>query len=319
MAMKRVLAAGGLLLGVLLVSVPAQAQVGAARGKVVDDKGQAIEGAKIEIDFTGGVTRKTDVTTNKKGEFTRVGLAPGNYRVTASKEGFAPQFADVHINLGDPTEIPDFKLVPAGKAAAAAGGAQAKEGEALQASFNGALKAAQEGRFDEAEALYKEVLAKNPGKPEVVWTNLGLLYTQKKDAAAAEEAFKKAIELKPDFAGAYSGLANLLITSGKGPQAAAALTKASTDFPDDPKIQFVYAWTLFSSGQALEAEAVFKKVETLDPQNAEVFYYLGSIAVGQNKIPEAITDLEKYLSLNPVNAQNVATAKGLIAALKPKK
>ena len=41
--------------------------------------------------------------------------------------------------------------------------------------------------------------------------------------------------------------------------------------------------------------------------------------MGQNKIPEAIANLEKYLSMNPTNAQNTATAQGLLAALKPKK
>jgi cytochrome c-type biogenesis protein CcmH/NrfG len=315
--MKRLLAAGGLLLGVLLSGVPAEAQVGAARGKVLDEKGQPIEGAKVEIDFTGGVTRKSDVTTNKKGEFTRVGLAPGPYRITVSKDGFASQFADVRISLGDATEIPEFKMVAAAKAAAAAGGGQ--ETANLQAAFDKAIKASQAGQFDEAEAAYKEVLAKSPGKPEVVWTNMGYMYTQKKDAVAAEEAFRKAIELKPDHADAYSGLASVLISSGKGPKAVEALTKPATDFPEDPKIQFAYAWTLFNSGQAQEAEPVFKKVGTLDPQNAEVQYYLGSIAVGQNKIPDAVAYLEKYLAMNPTNAQNVATAKGLIGALKPKK
>jgi hypothetical protein len=38
--------------------------------------------------------------------------------------------------------------------------------------------------------------------------------------------------------------------------------------------------------------------------------------VGQNKIPEAVAHLEKYLSLNPTEAQNVATAQGLLKAIK---
>lgn len=313
--MKRVLAAGSLLLGILLSGVPAQAQVGAARGKVVDDKGQPLEGAKVLIDFTGGVSRKAEVTTNKKGEFTRVGLPPGPYRITVSKDGFAPQYVDVRVGLGDPTEVPEIKLVPAGKAA----GAAQKESENLQASFDKGQKAAQAGQFDEAEAAYKEVLSKNPSKPEVVWLSLGIMYNQKKDPAASEEAFRKAIELKPDYADAYSDLASLLISAGKGPAAIEAVKKAATDFPADPKMQFAYAWTLFNAGQAQEADAVFKNVATMDPQNAETQYYLGSIAVGLNKIPDAVAYLEKYLTMNPTNAQNVATAKGLIGALKPKK
>jgi hypothetical protein len=38
--------------------------------------------------------------------------------------------------------------------------------------------------------------------------------------------------------------------------------------------------------------------------------------VGQGKIPEAVQNLEKYLSMNPTDAGHVATAQGLLKALK---
>jgi hypothetical protein len=50
-----------------------------------------------------------------------------------------------------------------------------------------------------------------------------------------------------------------------------------------------------------------------------VHYHLGTLLVGQNKLPEAIAKLEKYLTMNPQNAQNKATAEGLLQALKPRK
>ena len=56
-----------------------------------------------------------------------------------------------------------------------------------------------------------------------------------------------------------------------------------------------------------------------DPSNPEPIYYIGAISVGLNKVEEARTNLEKYLSMNPTNAQNVATAQGLLQALPPKK
>jgi cytochrome c-type biogenesis protein CcmH/NrfG len=309
--MKRAWVGWGLLVGLLCVA-PAQAQVGAARGKVLDDKGQPLEGAKVVLDYLGGVTRKAETTTNKKGEFTRVGLSPGPYRITASKDGFAPQYLEMRVSLGDPTEVPPFKLVPAGAAPGQAG-------ESLQKDFEKAFELAKAGQFVEAEAAYKEVLAKNPGRPEVVWASMGQMYVQKKDMAAAEDAFRKAVEAKPDFSEGYADLAKVLINAGQGAQALEAVTKAAADFPQDPKMQFVHGWTLFVSGKGPEAEEVLKKAETLDPENAETQYLLGSIAVGQNKIPEAVAYLEKYLAMNPKDAQNVATAQGLLAALKPKK
>ena len=56
-----------------------------------------------------------------------------------------------------------------------------------------------------------------------------------------------------------------------------------------------------------------------DASNPEPYFYMGTILVGQNKVPDAIASLEKYLTMNPQNAQNVATAQGLLQALKPKK
>ena len=100
--MKRLLVAGGLMAACLLLGTDALAQgSGTARGKVVDDKGQAIEGAAVVLDFQGGVTRKFTVKTNKKGEYTQVGLPPGPYRITATKDGFQGSYIDTRIALGD--------------------------------------------------------------------------------------------------------------------------------------------------------------------------------------------------------------------------
>jgi len=316
--MKRVLAAGGLLLGLAFLATPsAEAQVGAARGKVVDEKGQPVEGAKVVLEFLGGISRKSETTTNKKGEYTQVGLPPGNYRITASKEGLPPQFIELRIALGDATQVPELKLLPAAKVGGAA--AQEAASKEMQATFDQAMKATAAGQFDEAEAAFKDVLAKNPSRPDIVWTQLGGLYAKKKDAAAAEDAYRKAIEAKPDYAEAYHGLSNLLVGAGQGPKAVEAVGKAAADFPQDANIQFVHAWALFATNQLAEAEATFKKAASLDPQNAEAHFYLGSIAVGQNKLADAIAELEKYVAMSPKNPQNLATAQGLLAALKPKK
>src|SRR5690349_20703436 len=99
--MKRLLVAGGLMAACLLLGSEAGAQgSGTARGKVMDDKGQAVEGATVVLDYQGGVTRKFTVKSNKKGEFTQVGLPPGPYRVTATKDGYQGGYIDTRISLG---------------------------------------------------------------------------------------------------------------------------------------------------------------------------------------------------------------------------
>ena len=72
-------------LTLLAFALPAAAQTGMVKGTVKDAKGQPVEGAKVSIDFSGGMTA-TESKTNKKGEFVQVGLPSGPYKVTAEKD-----------------------------------------------------------------------------------------------------------------------------------------------------------------------------------------------------------------------------------------
>ena len=63
----------------------------------------------MTIEFTDGINRKYEVKTNKKGEFIQIGLAPGNYKATASFEKLGSESIPVRVRLGDPTKL-EFKL-----------------------------------------------------------------------------------------------------------------------------------------------------------------------------------------------------------------
>ena len=314
--MKRVCLTAGLTLLVALVSVEARAQAGILRGRILDDQGQGLENAKLDMDYLGGVTKHYDVKTNKKGEYTQVGLTPGIYKITASKEGFQSGSTELRVGIGEPTTPPDFKLVPLAKLQKAAGGNQG--GDALVAGFKEIIEAVKAARYDEAETKTKDLIAKNPTVPELQY-ELGYIQSQKKDWAGAEAAYKKTLELKADFTDAISGLAGVYRSTGREADATALIDKAAVDFPQDGKLQFQIGVALLNSGKNEEAVGAFKKALELDPSNAESHYYLGTLAIGQNKKEEAIDYLEKYLASNPAPSQNRQTAEGLLTYLKPKK
>lgn len=315
--MKRFALAGALFLVFASLGAEAQAQTGTARGKVVDEKGQPMTDVKVEVEFQGGVTRKFETKTNKKGEFTQVGLQPGEYRFTANKDGYVGAYIEkVKISLGEPTEVPELKLMPKVAAQAAAGGGPTAE--EIKDAYRKATELLRAQKWDEAEAALKELQAKNPDIPEV-YNNLGYVYAQKKDVAAAQAAYEKAIELRPSYGDAYTGLAQLYQEQGQADKAMEVMTKASAANPDDAGVQLSQGIFYFNTQKYDEAAAAFKKVEALDATNVEVHYYLGIVAVNQGKTDEAVTALEKYLSLSPKNTQNVANAQQLVAALKTKK
>src|ERR1700742_976321 len=110
---SRVLAAA-LVAGALGLASPAFAQsTGLVKGKVVDGQKQPVEGAQVKIESKDGVSRKFTVKTNKKGEYIQVGLQPGMYEITASKDGVGTASQQSKISLGSTEEI-NLTLAAAG-------------------------------------------------------------------------------------------------------------------------------------------------------------------------------------------------------------
>ena len=314
--MKRFALAGTLVLVFAGLCSQAQAQTGTGRGRVVDDKGQPMADVKIEVDFQGGVNRKLETKTNKKGEYIQVGLQPGVYRFTATKDGYVGAYAEQKIGLGDATEVPELKLVPKAVAQAAAGGGGPTADE-IKEAYRKATELLRAQKWDEAEAALKAIQAQSAEIPEV-YNNLGYVYAQKKDVAASQAAYEKAIELRPTYGDAYLGLAQLYQDQGQTDKAIELLAKAAAANPDDPTAQLNQGIFYFNAQKYAEAEAAFKKVAALDASNVEVQYYLGIVAINEGKTDEAVAFLEKYLASSPTNTQNATKAKQLVDALKKK-
>jgi len=94
----------------------------------------------------------------------QVGLPSGRFRIQYSKAGFASGLQEVTIDAGGLNEVPSVTLKAVATAAQAAvpQDAAAGEGQTKQVveAFAKAQEALRAGQVDEAEALYREVLAR---------------------------------------------------------------------------------------------------------------------------------------------------------------
>jgi tetratricopeptide (TPR) repeat protein len=306
--MKRVVSSILVLLGLGLLAPPARAQTGAARGVVLDEQGQPIAGASVRLESLGSIARQYDTETNKKGEFTRVGLLPGPYRVTVTKEGFAPAASEVKVPLGEAIRIEPFRLGPVAKEAESAA-------EELERQFAEAVRLQNAGELEEAEAIYKALLEKAPDVPEV-YVNLGFVYAARKDWPNAEASYLRALELRPGAADAAAALATVYRETGRQQDAVDLVERMASENPGDARAQFNKGIYLVAANENEEAIEAFEAAIAIDPAMAEAYFRLGALMVGQNRIPEAITSLEKYLSLAPADAQNVAPARQLLEAIQ---
>jgi Tfp pilus assembly protein PilF len=302
-------------------SSPAVAQ-SLTRGRVIDDQGQPIPDAVILFEATEA-NRKAQTKTDKKGEFIQIGLASGEYKVTASKEGLGPETQPARIQQG-PNAPMTFTLRKAGATAALAPteGANKEALAKLQASATAAVAAMKAGNNDEAIAKYNEVIAAAPTCAECYY-NIGVASMNKKDYAQAEASFKKTIELKPDSADAYTALAGLYNTQKKFDLAAEASKKAgelsgaggAAAGGGGAEASYNQGVILFNSGKFAEAKTQFEAATKADPNMAIAQYQLGMTAINLGAFSEAVTALEAYLKIDP-NGAKAAEVKAALPALQ---
>jgi len=303
---------GIVALAVLLTvsAAPALAQ-SVLRGKVVDAQGAPVPDAIIVFEAVDA-NRKTQTKTDRNGEFLQVGLQSGAYKVTASKDKVGTATLNSQVRQG-PNNPLNFTI----STASSVSPADKEAAAALQAAAGAALDAMKAGRHDEAIAKFNEVIVKVPACVDCYY-NLGVAYTNKQDLAQAETAFKKVIELKPDSADAYTGLAGVYNAQKKFDLAAEASAKASQfggAGAGGAEASYNQGVIFFNAGKFAEAKTQFDAATKADPNLAMAQYQLGMTSLNLGLIPEAVTALEAYLKVAP-NGDKAGEVKAALPALQ---
>jgi tetratricopeptide (TPR) repeat protein len=293
---------------------PALAQ-SVVRGKVADAQGKPVPDATVLFEATDA-NRKTQTKSDRNGDFLQVGLASGAYKVTASKDKVGTQTLNITVRQG-PNQPMAFALTTA-----PAGGAPADKeaAAAIQAAASSAIEAMKAGRHDEAITKFNEVVAKVPTCQDCYY-NLGVAHAAKQQYTEAEAAFKKVIELKPDSADAYTGLANIYNAQKKFDLASEASANASKyagaggGAGAGAEAAYNQGVILFNAGKFAEARTQFETATKTDPNMAMAHYQLGMTALNLGQIPEAVSALEAYLKVDP-NGPKAAEVKTALPALQ---
>lgn len=293
---------------ILAVAVPALAQTGLVKGKVVDATGKPVPDAAIAIEFMEGVSRKLSTKSDKRGEFVQLGLQSGAYRITATAPKLGTGFADTRIRIGNTSEVTiTLSTVPPGT--------DPKVAE-LKKAFDEGVAASRANDFDTAIARFQAAIAVQPACHECYF-NIGYAYLQKKDEKQAEASWQKALEVKPDHAETLNSLATLFNNQKRFDEAAATSAKAAASAPaGNADAIYNQGIILWNGGKIAEAKVKFEEATKADPNNADARFQLGMALLNEGKVPEAVASFEQYLTMAPTG-QFAGQAKGMLAQLKP--
>ena len=113
-----------------------------------------------------------------------------------------------------------------------------------------------------------------PGAP--AWFERGLAL-EATDAAAAEAAYRKALDLTPDLEAAYLNLGAMFSDTGRFDELAALSDAAVKHCPASPLIHFNRGVALDHLERLPEAAASYKQSLALDPTLADAHYNLGRL------------------------------------------
>jgi tetratricopeptide (TPR) repeat protein len=118
----------------------------------------------------------------------------------------------------------------------------------------------------------------------------------------AEEAYTKAIDLRPFYAEAYVGLGDAKAAKGDVDGAISAYQKALIHNPLSGKV-YASLGKIYYSEKSLYYESVqaYKKAVDLDPVNTEARMGLAEVYEDKGLYPEAIGEYKKVVELDPKN------------------
>lgn len=141
-----------------------------------------------------------------------------------------------------------------------------------------------EGRDDEAEALWREVLRRAPGHPAAHAELAGLAFGRG-DASGAADHYEAACQARPDHAGLQFNLGVALRRCGRNDEAAIAFRRALTVSPADPGPARALVQALMADGHRFDRD--LERALAIDPVDPEGWYNLGVTRVEADRLAEA--------------------------------
>ncbi len=118
------------------------------------------------------------------------------------------------------------------------------------------------------------------------------------DATAAEREFRRALQLKPNYATAHHWFATFLMSVGREHEALTEIERAQTLDASSKSILADKALILMYAGQVVAAKALLEEVGARDPEFLSPHRYLANLYRLEKRYPDYLSELRKIALLS---------------------
>lgn len=262
---------------------------------------RGMDGARVELQAVGGQTIATAVTSTS-GSFLFNNIRTGDYVVAVEETGYEA------VNEQITVDNSIFGMEIALRRPTAAGGPPSPTVSTRELSVprkaHGFMEKGMSLLYEKADFRgsidqFQRAIKEYPDYYEA-YAQMGAAYTSLGDAANAEQALRKSIDLSNQhYADAYLMLASLYSNGKRFADAEAAAHKGSELDGGSWQGQYELARALFGQDRDAEAEPHALAAEQLQPDRAEIRLIQADIHIRLRKYPLVLEDVNAYLRLEP--------------------
>ena len=184
---------------------------------------------------------------------------------------------------------------PAGKPVKAA------QADAFGVKLQHARQLHRESKFDEAAALYKEILSDRPDDADALHF-FGVLHAQRGTYTEAIEFIGRSLAVAPANGVAHYNMGKVLRDADRPKEALASFERATELLPDSVDAWSNRATLLQELERPLEAIASFERALTINPSHVPSLNNRASALRDLQRHEEALADYDRILELEPDNA-----------------
>ena len=168
----------------------------------------------------------------------------------------------------------------------------------IQDLLRQALACQQQGRLEQAEAMYNHILSINPTHFHALHY-LGVIYDLRGDFNKAIELIEKSININPNDAEAYNNLGLAYKSKGDWMQAVNCYKHALKLDPNYPEVIYNIGIALHHAEMYEQAIDYYKQVLQMSPGYAEIYVSMGRTYYAMGKPAEEVACCEQALSIKP--------------------
>ncbi len=167
-----------------------------------------------------------------------------------------------------------------------------------EALFNDAVAHQNEGRLEEAEILYRQVLGRDSNHADSL-DQLGVILARTNRSADGARLIAKAVDLAPGEASYHNNLGIVLFHLGRPGEALECYRKALAREPDNAQALNNIGAALKALHRPDEAAVQYQRALAVHPDFAEAHSNYGNVLMDLGRVEDAVSCQRQALQINP--------------------